>query len=328
MVNLILGTLACLFLLFLPKGSEGATQAETLPPRIASVAGEPVRVGIIPIADIAPLYAAIDQGYFEAERLKVELVPMKGGAVILPAMAGGSVDIGFTNVVSLLLAVEAGFDFVIIADVVHIGEKANAVLVTRDAAIGSFKDLSHKRVAVNALNGVAWMYVREAVARAGGQPDTIKWFEVPFPQMGAALVNGQVDAITTPEPFITTLKQEGRVRVLGYDMHVAQPGGPLAVFAAEKRWLGKKPELAGRFARALARGVDYINGQPKEARRIISQFTRIKPELAAIIQLAAWRKYIEPEELSRTFQIMLRHGLLKRQINLEEIIHSTARKSR
>ena len=37
-----------------------------------------LKVGVIPIADVAPLYVGIDQGFFKAEKLKIEPAMMAG----------------------------------------------------------------------------------------------------------------------------------------------------------------------------------------------------------------------------------------------------------
>jgi NitT/TauT family transport system substrate-binding protein len=71
-----------------------------------------LKVGYIPIADCAQLYVAMEKGYFIDENLNIELLNLPGGAKILEALAGNSVDIGYSNVVSLILARDSGLDFV------------------------------------------------------------------------------------------------------------------------------------------------------------------------------------------------------------------------
>ena len=61
-------------------------------------------VGVIPIADVAPLYLGIKEGFFEEENLKIEPQLAEGGAAITPAVLSGDFQIGFSNTVSLLIA--------------------------------------------------------------------------------------------------------------------------------------------------------------------------------------------------------------------------------
>ena len=63
-----------------------------------------VRVGVIPITPVAPVYLGVEQGCFEREGLRVEPVPARGGAAIVPAVQSGDQQFGFSNSVSLMIA--------------------------------------------------------------------------------------------------------------------------------------------------------------------------------------------------------------------------------
>ena len=63
-----------------------------------------LKVGVIPIADVAPLYLGIKKGFFEEENLTIEPQLAEGGAAIIPSVMSGDYQIGFSNAVSLLIA--------------------------------------------------------------------------------------------------------------------------------------------------------------------------------------------------------------------------------
>ena len=69
-------------------------------------ASEPVtlKVGVIPIADVAPLYLGMDKGFFEEEGLTIEPQLAEGGAAIVPSVVSGDYQIGFSNTTSLIIA--------------------------------------------------------------------------------------------------------------------------------------------------------------------------------------------------------------------------------
>ena len=83
--------------------------AATLPAAQAQVTK--LRVSTIPIIDTAPLQAAIAKGFFAAEGLEVDTTPTQGGAVGLPALAAGQVQITFSNIISIALGVKQGLPF-------------------------------------------------------------------------------------------------------------------------------------------------------------------------------------------------------------------------
>jgi NitT/TauT family transport system substrate-binding protein len=59
------------------------------------------KVGYMKIVDNASLFMAIEKGYFKAEGLELETIPMAGGAVILQGVTSGDLQFGWTNVISL-----------------------------------------------------------------------------------------------------------------------------------------------------------------------------------------------------------------------------------
>src|SRR5688572_20774643 len=74
-----------------------------------------LRVSTIPIIDTAPMQAAIAKGFFAEQGLEVDTTPTAGGAVGLPALAAGAVQITFSNIISIVLGAKQGLGFEVIA---------------------------------------------------------------------------------------------------------------------------------------------------------------------------------------------------------------------
>jgi NitT/TauT family transport system substrate-binding protein len=73
-----------------------------------SAAPAKLTVGVIPIAAVAPLYLGIEQGYFEQEKLEIEPRFEEGGVNVVTAVISGDFDMGFSNTLSLMTAVQQG----------------------------------------------------------------------------------------------------------------------------------------------------------------------------------------------------------------------------
>ena len=67
-----------------------------------------VMVGVIPIADVAPLYLGVKKGFFKAEGLDVEAKPIQGGAAAIPAVVANEIQFAFGNAISDLQAQQRG----------------------------------------------------------------------------------------------------------------------------------------------------------------------------------------------------------------------------
>src|SRR5690349_16293677 len=83
-----------------------------------------LKVSIIPIQDVAPLFAAIKEGYFKQQGLEIDTAPTAGGAIGIPGLMAGAYDIVFTNVVSTVQAKAQGLPVRIIAPASAVGDGA------------------------------------------------------------------------------------------------------------------------------------------------------------------------------------------------------------
>src|SRR5690606_38436734 len=113
-----------------------------------------IKVGILRIADMAPLYLGMDLGYFEEEGLVIEPEFAQGGAAIVPAVLSNEFQIGFSNNVSLMLARQNNVPIKVVANAVYGAsedngaDNPNAIMVTPDSGIESLEDLAGATVAI------------------------------------------------------------------------------------------------------------------------------------------------------------------------------------
>ena len=171
-----------------------------------ALAADKLSIAVIPIADCAPIYLGKKKGFFAKQNLDITLSTQGGGAAIIPGVLSGQLQFGFSNVPSLLIAQNKGLKFVGVAPGVAStgvsGHDFSAILVPADSPIKTAKDLAGKTVAVNNLNNIGDVAVRAGVKAAGGDPKSVKFIEVPFPDMPAALANHRIEAGWMVEPFV------------------------------------------------------------------------------------------------------------------------------
>jgi len=289
----------------------------------------PLKIGYIPVGDCLQLYVAEDQGYFAAEGLAVAGAPMKGGAVIAPAVEGGELAIGWSNAVSIILAHAKGFDFAFLAPGVEGVTGTNdihALLVPADSAITSVAQLAGKTVAINTLGNINEAAVRALAEKAGIAPDSIRLVEVPFPDMAAALAKGSVQAALVLEPFVTAAVSRGAAKILDPSPHAAF-GSPYLIGAwfAKTAWIKAHPTEAAAFARAAAKASAFIAAHPDKARAILSERTKLAPELAAQITLPRFPETLSPTALQGVVDVCARFGLLTKPFPAGDILAAPAR---
>ena len=285
-----------------------------------------LRIAAVPIAGFTPIYAAEKLGYFKQEGLEVTIDKAAGGAQTLPLLVQGTLQLAVTPVVSVALANQQGFNLRIIPP--SLNEKKTppgqtAQIVLASSSIKSPADLKGKRIAVNTINSVNWLYDRAFVRAKGGiDPAQVQYTEVPFPSMVDALLRGFVDAINVPQPFHHIALGTGKVRVLGYPFVESQPGLHIAPYAGTAAWLDANPKTVKAFVTAMGKAVTYMRSNPKEAKKLITEFTGAKPELVEAVPMDDWAMTLSQDDVEKTLQVMKREGMLKKDLNAKEMIHS------
>jgi NitT/TauT family transport system substrate-binding protein len=302
-------------------GTLGACGDDT--PSASTSGPDRVTVGVIPIVDVAPIYLGRRQGFFTAENIDLTLESGQGGATIIPAVAAGQFQFGFSNVTSLLLAQNKGLPLKIVAagnsTTGTIGHDFGAVTVPKGSPITHPADLEGKRVAVNTLNNIGTTTVAKVVRDDGGDPTRIKFVELGFPDMPGALAKHQVDAAWTVEPFLSIVRQQGGTAVAwpfaGTDAKLM-----IAAYYTSARVAGANPDLVKRFSKAMNRSLAYAEANPKQARAALADYTKIDKKLAGTLTLPKFPTEVNADSLTLLGALAVKDGLLNRPPDVKALL--------
>lgn len=295
----------------------------------ARAENEKLRVSIIPINDVTPLFAAIKQGYFAEEGITIDTSPSTGGATGIPGLIAGSFDIVYGNVVSMLLAAQQGIDIRVVAPGTKIETAENdtsALVVRADSGIATGKDLEGKTVGVNTRNNVIWLYARAWIKATGGDPDKVTYKEIPHPQMEDALRQKQVDAGYMVIPYVALATAKPEFKAIGHPYSTVQLGVDVGQYLTTSKFLAERPETAKKFIRALRRGIEWYNanrGKP-ELLGIVSGFTRIDVDLLSKIKMSPSPMKVDPAQIEKTMKLMIDNKLLRAPLDIKPLVASQA----
>jgi NitT/TauT family transport system substrate-binding protein len=286
-------------------------------------ATQQVTVGVIPIVDVAPVYLGVEQGFFEECGLEVSLESGQGGAAIVPGVVSGEFEFGFSNVTSLLLAASEGLPLQMVANgVASTGEQGNdygAVIALPGSGIRGPADLAGKRVAVNTLNNIGTTTINESVRQAGGDPSTVQYVELPFPDMTAALQQGNVDAIWVVEPFVAQATAAGGQVVASNFVDTADDL-TVATYFTSQQYAQQNPEQVECFAEAMEQSLAYAQENPDAVREILGTYTQIAPEVAEAMVMPQWPTEINEESVQTLADLAVQDGLIDEVPDLETLL--------
>jgi NitT/TauT family transport system substrate-binding protein len=272
-----------------------------------------LRVGTLPINNLAQLYVGIDQGFFEEENLEIEPVPQGGGGAVITALVADEIDVGWSSAQNTFIAASQGLPVRIVAPGTIGPDTPDAmtgqpVVVGTDSPIEAIEDLDGASIAVNARAGIQEVTISAALEKAGVDPAGVEWIEIPLPDMPAALAAGQVDAIAAPEPFYTQVISSGDGRAVFDAFYEAGASLPTGHWVAVEPSASQNIGVLERFNRAILKSNAYANENPEATREAISSFTEIPAEIVSVIGLATWADDVDVEGHREIEELTRRYG--------------------
>src|SRR4051812_2264880 len=168
-----------------------------------------VRVGYIGLTCEAPIFTAVEKGFFKDEGLEVSLVRCEWSKY-KDVLALGGFDITHHLVMYFLKPVEQGLN-VKMTGGIHRG--CLRVQAATDGKINSIKDLKGKRIGVPGMGTPPFIFASRVLGANGiDYKRDITWINFPAGELGLALAKGEVDAIADSEPIGSLLLAQGKVK--------------------------------------------------------------------------------------------------------------------
>ena len=277
-----------------------------------------ITVDTLPIANALPMDLGIKKGFFEAEGIEITKRTLQSGNDVVLALANGNGEIGYLGYVPMMIARTQGIPFTAVAasEVEGTSELDNwqNILVRGNSSIRTPADLAGKTIAVNALKGVGEVMIKAALQKRGVNPDSVRLLALGFPLMRAALNNGQVDAVWTPEPFLSQILGDGGRTVLAPGPVLGRYW-PIGGYGALNSWVQRNPQLAAKFRRAINRSLTYAQANPNEIRDLL-------PAASRGVRLPIWSPIVDRAKLSQLARYTKQYGVIQTLPNLTAMVPS------
>jgi NitT/TauT family transport system substrate-binding protein len=283
----------------------------------------PITVAALPIAPTAALLLGIEEGIFEDHNLEVELSTGQGGAAILPAVAAGQVNFAIGQPLPIVLAASKGVDVKIVGNYAASfaeGDDINGVAAL-DESIESPADLEGKRVAVNTVQAAGDLTIMEAIEQDGGDPTTVEFVEVPFPDMQAQLIAGQIDAAWLPEPFLSKTIGEGG-HLVTYNYQDTIPGLTTLVGFTSGAYANENPAIVKAFQDALAETRAFAKDNADAARALLPEFLGMPEPAAANLTMEDFGPELNVDSIAALQELMVKFEFLEEgtEVDLDELV--------
>ncbi len=250
----------------------------------APIPGGPskVRVGYIGITCEAPIFCAVEKGFFREEGLEPELVKCEWSQY-KDVLALGGFDITHHLVMYFLKPIEQGLDVKFTAGI-HRG--CLRVQAAVNGSVRTIKDLRGKRIGVPGMGTPPFIFANRVLGANGiDAKKEIGWRVFPAGELGLALEKGEVDAIADSEPIGTLLIAGGKVRNVA-DQAVDAPYKDeyCCAVIVNGKFLADNPKAAAAATRALLKGAKWVEANPAAAARLSveKKYLASNPELNTV----------------------------------------------
>ncbi|MHB0870796.1 MAG: ABC transporter substrate-binding protein [Chloroflexota bacterium] len=279
-----------------------------------------LKVGVLPIVDVLPMYVAEQAGYFEEQKLRVELVLFPSALERDSAFVAGQIDGELNDPISAGLLNKEG-DRARIVRLAYKGNESMAmmvVLLSPSSRIASPRELKGVPIGIS-KNSVIEYTTDRLLQSAGLAPSEIEKTEVTkIPVRAEMLAKGQLQAATLPEPLASLAQQQGARRLIDD----SKTGTGQSVITFRQEVVSRNPEAIRRYLAAYEKAVGMINGSPNKYRDLMVDKAKVPDSLKESFNVPqfAQGQLIAQKDLEDVMQWMVERKLLEKAISYDRMV--------
>jgi NitT/TauT family transport system substrate-binding protein len=241
-----------------------------------------IRVGYIGLTCEAPIYTAVEKGFFKEEGLDPVLVKCDWSNY-KDVLALGGFDVTHHLVMYFLKPMEQGLDAKFTGGI-HRG--CLRVQASQNGKINSVDDLRGKRIGIPGMGTPPFIFANRALIAHGIDPaKEITWVVFPAGDLGLALQRGDVDAVADSEPIGTLLATKYQLKTIADGAKdVPYKDEYCCEVVVSGKFLRANPKAAAAATRALLKAAKWVQTNPAAAARLSVEhhYLASNPELNTV----------------------------------------------
>jgi NitT/TauT family transport system substrate-binding protein len=283
----------------------------------------PINVGIIVTVDGAPVKLAQVKGYFAEQGLNANVKVYPSVTQTMPAVRSGEIDVALMNYVSFFQATAVKtLDAKVVSDAYQ-GTRDSLVLLAKpDSGIRGPKDLAGKKVSVHAKGNIVELLIRAVLQDNGVGPNSVSYLEAKFPQIPAAIANGQIDAGGDLEPYITQGEQKFGLVPTFKIVTGSTDNIPLSGYVATTKFINAHPDTVAAFQRAMVKAQKAAVDRAAVS-SVLPDLTGVDKQTSSLLKLGVYPTSVDATRLQRVVTLMKTYGYLQQSIDVSSLVVPT-----
>lgn len=283
----------------------------------------------------APMYVAINEGFFEEEGIEIDLSTGQGADKTMQQVLSKNADIGFSGPEQTIYITNQGReDYPVLF--AQLTQTDGAFLVGREEVKDfEWSSLKGSEVIGGRPGGVPEMAFEYVLKQNGLDPkvDVNMVTNIDFTATAGAFKAGTGEYVTLFEPTASMLEKEGSGKIVA-SIGEALGNLPYTCFFTTKSYMEENKELIQKFTNAIYKGQKWVMTHTEEeiADSIISFFPGTDKDIIASvmknykeIEAIAEEPTIKEEDLTRLMDVIESYdsSLLTDRPSFEKIVNNT-----
>lgn len=303
-------------------GAAAAVAGGVVPRRVLAQAAPSISVLAPPNDGVKTVYYAVRSGIFRKYGLDVAITPIASGAAAAAAIIGGSADVAFTNIVTLIAANVKDVPMQMIAPgaISESDRTVSAIVVSKDSPIQTARDLDGKTIGSVSLGDILSTATLAWIDRNGGDSRAVKVIEVPLAADMQALDDGRISAAVMNEPFVSQAVASGKARILANPYTAVAKSFIAALYAVMGPAADKNADAMRRFAQAMHEASVYVNSHLAETVDLVASYTGLAPDVVAHSSRYRDADFADPALVQPVIDVLAKYGVIAHPIPAQRLI--------
>ena len=256
-----------------------------------------------------PLLYAQSAGLFAKNGLDVRIARLTSGAAIAAAIAGGTLQLGKSSILNLIVAHARNIPFTLVApsSIYRSDKPDGGLIVATTSKIKTAKDMAGTVVGVASLNDLNAIATQAWIDASGGDSTLTKFVEMSPAATAAALDQARIDGATLWNPLLTQAIGGGHARFAARVFDAIGKRYQVAAWFADVDWVAKNRATVDRFTAAMHQANVYVAAHENETTGLIASFLGLDPAELGRMARSIPAPYVVAQEIDPVIAVAVKY---------------------